>query len=173
MKRAENNVARLLRSRGIPYQAIEVPAEKLGAQEAAHLLHIPPARLFKTIVLRQHPPGRAVLALVPGDTVVDLRRVADALGAKKALMLTERQAEEATGLRAGGISPLALLEGAWRVLIDSSALDLEEIYLSGGQRGLILKIAPRDLATITRAEFAFIAGSAPGHDSEPAAAPSP
>jgi Cys-tRNA(Pro)/Cys-tRNA(Cys) deacylase len=43
-------------------------------------------------------------------------------------------------------------------VIDSSARDLATVFCSGGRRGLEVELAPADLARLTGAEFAPIAG---------------
>ena len=118
---AVNNVTRLLDQRKIPYTAFELPAEKLGAVEAAQHMGVDPGLVYKTIVVRREGKGKPVLALVPGPSEVNLKLLAKALGEKKMILPTEREAEELTGLQAGGISPLALLNRGFQVLLDESA----------------------------------------------------
>ncbi len=151
-----NNVTRLLDSRKIPYTTYELPAEKLGALETARLLDLDPATVFKTIVLRREKPGKLLLAVVPGISEVDLKLLAASLGEKKVYLPTEREAESLTGLQAGGISPLALLNKGFQVVIDSSAQNYTEIHISGGQRGLNIKLPVVELAKLTNARFARI-----------------
>ncbi len=151
-----NNVTRLLDSRKIPYTTYELPAEKLGALETARLLELVPATVFKTIVLRREKPGKLLLAVVPGISEVDLKLLAASLGEKKVYLPTEREAESLTGLQAGGISPLALLNKGFQVVIDSSAQNYTEIHISGGQRGLNIKLPVVELAKLTNARFARI-----------------
>ena len=155
---AVNNVTRLLDSRRIAYQAFEVPASKLGALETAWLLGVPAERVFKTIVVTRPRPGKPILAVIPCPALVDLKALAAGLGEKRVQLPTEREAERLTGLQAGGISPLALLNRGFEVVIDSSAQSQGEIHISGGQRGLNLRIAATDLATLTLARFLPIAG---------------
>ena len=152
-----NNVTRLLDSRKVAYTAFELPAEKLGALEAARLLGVPPEQVFKTIVVKREGKGKPILAVVPGTGEVDLKAVAKAVGEKKALLPTEREAEQLTGLQAGGISPLALIHKGFQVLVDESAGTLGEIYISGGQRGLNIRLPVSDLLTLTNARLAAIA----------------
>ena len=151
-----NNVTRLLDSREIKYATYELPAEKLGALETARLLNLDPAVVFKTIVVIRDRPRKSLLAVVPGTSSVDLKLLAAALGEKKVYLLTEREAEELTGLQAGGISPLALINKGFQVVIDSSAQSFAEIHISGGQRGLNIKLPVADLAKLTNARFATI-----------------
>ncbi len=151
-----NNVTRFLDSREIPYTAHELPLEKLGALEAAQFMGVPPERVFKTIVILRDPPRKPLLALVPGPASVDLKKLAQAVGDKKVHLPTEKEAEQLTGLQAGGISPLALINKGFQVFIDSAAGQYARIFISGGQRGLNIELAPADLASLTKARFAAI-----------------
>jgi Cys-tRNA(Pro)/Cys-tRNA(Cys) deacylase len=151
-----NNVTRLLDARKIRYQAFETPADKLGAIETARILNVDPNIVFKTIVVTRDLPRKSILAVVPGPSNVDLKRLAAALGEKKVYLPTEREAEQLTGLQAGGISPLALVNKGFQVVIDSSAQSYSEIHVSGGQRGLNIKLATDDLIKLTNARLAAI-----------------
>ncbi len=148
-----NNVTRLLDARKIPYRAYELSAEKRGAVETARLLGVDPGLVFKTIVAVR-PKGKPVLAVIPGPNRLDLKMLAAALDEKKLALPSEREAETLTGLQAGGISPLALLQRGFQVVIDSAAREHAEIHVSGGQRGLNLRLPVAALAEITRARFA-------------------
>jgi Cys-tRNA(Pro)/Cys-tRNA(Cys) deacylase len=159
---AANNVTRMLDANRIEYAAFELPEEKLSALETAQLLGISPASIYKTIVVvRERSPG-SLLILVPGTSVVDLKAVARAIGEKRVSLPTEREAEALTGLEVGGISPLALVNRGFRVLIDSAAESQPEIHVSGGRRGLNLRLRVSDLARVTGARFASVGTPAAG-----------
>ena len=148
-----NNVTRLLDSRKIPYIPYELPVEKLGAMETARLLNVEPASVFKTIVITRDKPRKPLLVVIPGPSQVNLKRLAAALDEKKVYLPTEREAEQLTGLQAGGISPLALVNKGFQVVIDCSAQDYSEIHVSGGQRGLNIKLSVSDLIQLTSARM--------------------
>lgn len=154
-----NNVTRLLDARKISYEAHEFPAEKLGAVEVAQLMGVPPAQVFKTIVITREKPKKPLLAVVPGPLTVDLKLLAAFLGEKKVYLPTEREAEQLTGLQAGGISPLALINKGFQVVIDSAAQGYERIYISGGQRGLDIHLRVDDLAKLTNAKMGSVSRS--------------
>ena len=147
------NVTRLLDARKIPYTIFETPTEKLGALETARFLDVSPDSVFKTIVVTCERPRKPLLVVVPGPREVDLKLLAIALGEKKVTLPSEREAEALTGLQAGGISPLALINKGFQVVIDSSAQALGEIHISGGQRGLNIKLPVEALAKLTNARF--------------------
>ncbi len=156
-----NNVTRFLDAHGVSYEAHELPAEKLGAIEAAERMGVPAGEVYKTIVVLREGAGgkgkKPVLAVVPGTAVVDLKLLAAFLGEKKMSLPTEREAERLTGLQAGGISPLALIHKGFQVVIDASARNFERIYVSGGQRGLDIHLPVKALAELTKARFGEIA----------------
>ena len=99
---------------------------------------------------------KPVLAVVPGPRVVDLKLLAAFLDEKKVSLPTEKEAEQMTGLQAGGISPLALINKGFQVVIDSAAQGYDQIYVSGGQRGLNIQLPVNDLAKLTNARFGKI-----------------
>lgn len=146
-----NNVTRLLDSRKIPYTAYELPPEKLSALETARLLGVDPATVYKTIVVPREKPKKPLLAVIPGPNQVDLKALAALLGEKKVHLSTEREAEQLTGLQAGGISPLALLNKGFQVVVDTAALEQAEIHISGGQRGLNIRLSANALIRLTNA----------------------
>lgn len=152
----KNNVTRLLDSRKVDYQAFELPAEKLGALKTAQLLNVSPDLVFKTIVVARDKPGKPILAVIPGNREVDLKALAAILDEKKIHLATQREAEQITGLQTGGISPLALVNKGFLVIIDQSAVNAGTIHISGGQRGLNLRLPVRNLVELTRARFAAI-----------------
>jgi Cys-tRNA(Pro)/Cys-tRNA(Cys) deacylase len=154
----KNNVTRLLESRKIPFAAFELPSEKLGAVETARLLEIDPATVYKTIVVTREKSGgkKPLLVVIPGPNQVDLKALAAFLGEKKVYLPTQREAENLTGLQAGGISPLALLNKGFQVVLDALARKQAEIHVSGGQRGLNIRLPVEDFIRVTSAKVASV-----------------
>lgn len=154
-----NNITRFLDSRKIKYASHEMPTEKLGAVEAAQFMGVPEIQVFKTIVTTREK-GKPVLVVVPGPRVVDLKLLASFLGEKKMSLPSEREAEALTGLQAGGISPLALINKGFQVVIDSQAQEFDEIYISGGQRGLDIQLPVADLMKLVNAKMGLVSREA-------------
>jgi Cys-tRNA(Pro)/Cys-tRNA(Cys) deacylase len=149
-----NNVIRLLESRKVLFKAVELPAEKLGALETAEFLGVDPGLVFKTIVIQRELLGKPLLAVVPGDKRVDLKSLAAFINVKKVSIPTEKEAEQLTGLQVGGISALALMNRGFETLLDLSAMKLNDFYVSGGIRGLLIWMRVQDYVTISGARFA-------------------
>ena len=163
MPRKENktNSMRLLDAQKIPYTVHRFSPSIHSAQGVAEALGLPPGQVFKTlVVVPANEKGKPLLAIVPGDRELDLKKLARLANAKKLRMASHREAEALTGLLVGGISALALLQKGWRVFLDASAQRYQEILVSAGQRGINLQLAVEDLCRITHAQVGDISRSA-------------
>jgi Cys-tRNA(Pro)/Cys-tRNA(Cys) deacylase len=154
----KNNVTRFLESRKVDYEPFELPADKHSAEETAALIGVPADIVYKTIVIVREKKGKPILCMVPATTEVDLKKLAKALDEKKLVLPTQREAEALTGQQAGGISPLALLNKGFQICLDQSATKLEKIHVSGGQRGLNVRLAVKDLVSLTNAKWVEATG---------------
>ncbi|MHB1294777.1 MAG: aminoacyl-tRNA deacylase [Anaerolineae bacterium] len=152
-KTEKTNAMRALDARKITYVTHAYPAERHSAEEVAELLGFPANQVFKTLVVLPEK-GRPLLAIVPGDAELDLKKLAQVSEDKRLRMATQREAESLTGLLVGGISALALLNKGFRVFLDASSDGFETVLVSGGQRGINLQLRPQDLAAITGARQA-------------------
>ena len=152
-----NNVTRFLDSRKVSYSVFDLPKEKLGAEETARILDAPAEIVFKSIVIVRKGPGKPVLAVVPGNLDVDLKKLAKAIGEKKVIPATQKEAEKRTRLQSGGISPLALINRGFEIVIHRTVNEFELVHVSGGERGLNIRLPADDLVTLTGAKVADIA----------------
>ena len=130
------------------------PAAESFGMEAADALGLDPATVFKTLLAEVD--GAATVAIVPVSGQLDLKALAVARGGKRARMMEVAAAERLTGYVAGGISPLGQRK-ALPTVIDARAQALATMYVSGGQRGLDIGLAPADLVRLTGATYAPIA----------------
>src|SRR5689334_2921107 len=128
--KGKTNAMRALDARGVAYGVFTYPETIHSAAEVAALLDVPAGRVFKTLVVLAEP-DRRLLVVTPGDRELDLRLVARAVGAKAARMASQRDAERLTGLKVGGISPLALLDKRFEVYLDAPGAQMDELYLNG------------------------------------------
>ncbi|MBD1541518.1 Cys-tRNA(Pro) deacylase [Arthrobacter sp. IA7] len=129
------------------------PAAASYGMEAAEVLGIDPARVFKTLMVEVD--GKLAVGVVPVSGSLDLKAIAAALGSKKAAMADPAAAERRTGYVLGGISPLGQRQPSPTV-IDETALTLDTILVSGGRRGLDIELDPRELVRLTKAVTAAI-----------------
>jgi Cys-tRNA(Pro)/Cys-tRNA(Cys) deacylase len=148
----KSNVIRLLEARQIPYQAYTYATDIRSAEDVAQVLGVPAREVYKTLVVLP-PRGKPLLVLIPGPCALDLKRLAQSLGAKKLRMATHQEAEELTGLRVGGISALALLDRGFQVYVDRTAQALTAFVVSAGRRGMNLRLRIDDFVGLTKAQF--------------------
>lgn len=146
----KTNAMRALDQRHIPYTPYFYSDTIHSATEVAQLLGVDAGHVFKTLVA-QADDGRNLLIVTPGDRELDLRLVARGVGAKAVRMALQRDAERLTGLKVGGISPLALLGKRFEVYIDAPGATLDELYINGGQRGVNVRLRVADLLAVTGA----------------------
>jgi len=128
-------------------------AERIGMQAADALGEVP-ERVLKTLMALVD--GRPVCAIVPSDREVAMKKLAAALGGKAAQMMKPADAERVTGYKVGGISPFGQMRRV-PVAIEAAALAHDLVYINGGQRGLQVRLDPKDAARLLDATTAAIA----------------
>lgn len=142
---AKTNAVRLLEKAGVTFETKEYPVdeEHLDARHVADSVGEDISLVFKTLVLKGERTGLFV-CVIPGAEEVDLKKAARAAGDKKAEMLPMKELLPATGYIRGGCSPVGMKKPL-PTFFHVSALDHPKIYVSAGQRGMQLIIAPQDL----------------------------
>ncbi|MCJ7995171.1 Cys-tRNA(Pro) deacylase [Rhizobium cremeum] len=116
-------------------------AERIGMQ-AAEAIGEEPRRVLKTLMAELD--GKPVCVVVPSDKEVSMKKLASALGGKSAAMMKPAMAERLTGYVVGGISPFGQKKKV-PTAIEIAALDEPHVFINGGQRGLQVKLDPKDV----------------------------
>lgn len=148
-----------LEAAGAVFRMVEYdhdPETQDYGREAAAATGVDGSQIFKTL-LAELPDGELVVGIVPVVCMLDLKALARAAGAKKAVMAAAVVAERRTGYVVGGISPFGQRQHH-RTLVDESAELYDEVYVSGGRRGLEVVVAPSAFAEILEASFADLTG---------------
>ena len=125
--------------------------------EAAEKLGIDAERVLKTLVVKLDS-GALAVGLVPVRSMLGLKALAKAAGAKRCAMASPSEVERVTGYVLGGVSPLGQKLKLNTYIADSAQLH-STVFVSGGRRGLEIEIVPMDLAELLEAEFASITQS--------------
>lgn len=156
-KTEKTHAMRVLEARGVPYRATLYDASGAfhSGEEVAELVGAPAERVYKTLVVMREgaPRARPLMVMVRVGAEIDLKLLAASTGDKKLRMATQREAEQLTGMRVGGISALALRRPSFDVLLDERARQLDQIHVSAGARGIDLELAVTDLVAVTGACF--------------------
>ena len=147
----------LLAERKISFRLCEYdhdPANSNFGLEAANELGLDPDQVFKTLIVVAG--GDEMCAIVPVSGQLSLKAFANAVGVKRVEMCPPERAQRATGYLVGGISPIAQRRSLVTV-IDETAQLYDEVFVSGGRRGLDVAVGPGDLMVVTGGMFADIA----------------
>ncbi|NLS26672.1 Cys-tRNA(Pro)/Cys-tRNA(Cys) deacylase YbaK [Sphingomonas sp. S2M10] len=147
---------RMLEAAGIAFTVhgydYDPDADAIGLQ-AAEALDEPPARVLKTLMAKVD--GKPVLAILPSDRQVAMKKLAATLGGKSAEMMKPADAERMSGYKVGGISPFGQMK-TLPAVIEEAALAEPYVYINGGQRGLQVRLDPQDAARVLAAKVTAI-----------------
>jgi Cys-tRNA(Pro)/Cys-tRNA(Cys) deacylase len=156
----KTNAARLLDTLNIKYETREyaVDPDDLTATNVAKKIGMPAEQVFKTLLCRLGD-GEYVFAAVPGDSELDLKKLAVAAEAKKAEMAALKDVEPLTGYIRGGVTVMGAKK-AYRAFVDEAVELFEVISVSAGMRGLQLLLAPVDYIRAAEATVADLTKSA-------------
>ncbi|MYL81891.1 Cys-tRNA(Pro) deacylase [Desulfovibrio aerotolerans] len=130
----------------------ESGAARIGLQ-AAQAIDEPPARVLKTLMVVVD--GKPACAVVPSDGELSMKRVATAFGGKTAAMMPPAEAEKTTGYHVGGISPFGSRKRV-PVALEAAAVAEPYVIINGGQRGVMVRLAPADAVRVLGAVVAAL-----------------
>ncbi len=116
-----------------------VSARELGVNEHA---------VVKTLVM-QDEAAKALIVLMHGDREVSTKALAREIGIKRIEPCKPKVAERHTGYRVGGISPFGTRRPL-PVYVESSVLDLPQIWINGGSHGFLVCLAPQAIAGVLK-----------------------
>src|ERR1700749_1643031 len=130
--------------------AYDPNAERVGLQ-AAEALGEEPHRVLKTLMAEVD--GKPVCCVVPSDHEVSMKKLAGAFGGKSANMMKPADAERLTGYHVGGISPFGQKKVV-QTAIEEAAMGEAFVFINGGQRGLQVRLDPKDALKALKATAA-------------------
>ena len=150
----KTNAARLLDSLGIPYElrAYTVDPEDLTAISVAKKINMPLEQVFKTLLTRTSD-NTHLFAVIPGDTELDLKKLASTAAVRKAELAALKDVEPLTGYIRGGVTVLAAKK-PFPAFADETVELFDLISVSAGQRGLQLILSPADYLRAAKAQVA-------------------
>ena len=142
-------VADFLRQAGAEARIEEFEEETPTAADAARAAGCSPEQIVKSVVVVAD--GAPVLALVPGDRRLNVRKVARAVGARKARIASADEVVEATGFVPGAVAPFPLPR-VQRAFCEQSLLSQPLVWVGAGSTRHLASLAPRELVRLARAE---------------------
>jgi Cys-tRNA(Pro)/Cys-tRNA(Cys) deacylase len=140
----KTNAARLLDSLGILYDLrdYDVDPDDLTAETVAGKIGLPAEQVFKTLVVKGERTG-ICLAVIPGDTDLDLKALAKLAGDRKMELAALKEVQPLTGYIRGGVTAMAGKRD-YPVFVDETVILFQRIAVSAGVRGTQILIDPTD-----------------------------
>jgi Cys-tRNA(Pro) deacylase len=121
-----------------------------GTAESARQLGVDEHHVVKTLVMEDEH-ARPLIVLMHGDRTVSTKNLARQIGAKRVEPCKPEVASRHSGYLIGGTSPFGTRK-AMPVYVESTILELDQIWLNGGRRGFLVSIAPKVLAELLDAK---------------------
>ena len=147
---------RILDAHKISYSVFEYANDQtLTGEDIASILKEDPNKCFKTLITIGKTKNYYAF-LVPVNKELDLKKAASAVNEKNVEMIPFKDLLKVTGYIHGGCSPIGMKKD-YKVTLDASAKNFEEIYLSGGHVGVQIKIKLDDLVKVINPNFFEIA----------------
>ena len=151
---AKTNAMRMLDRGKVPYtvHTYDHSDGRIDGVSVAAKVGIDPERVYKTLVTRGSSGGYFVF-VIPVALELDLKKAAKAVGEKSVAMIRVEEINKVTGYIRGGCSPVGMKK-RYPTVIDSRALGLETIVVSGGRIGTQVELDPGALMAAVGAKTA-------------------
>lgn len=147
---------RVLDEKGIPYHAHQQSRKQVTAAGVAADLGVPVAQVVKAMILQRSVPapgfGEFVVAVIPGDRKLSLKKAAAALQDKGVRLAAERDVVRVTGYQVGSVSVIGFRRGDIRGYADRRLLDLPQVIISAGRPDIGISLAPDGMVSAMQAE---------------------
>ena len=154
-KETKTNAVRILDGNKINYELITYECDEfIDGLHTAEITGAPVDQSYKTLVM-QGKSKKYYVFVIQIANAVDLKAAARAVGEKSIEMIHVKDITAITGYVRGGCSPLGMKK-KFPTVIDSSAKQYDEIYISGGRIGTTIKLNPDDLLKVINGQYADI-----------------
>jgi len=120
--------------------------ERGGTAVSSKALDVPEHEVVKTLVM-QDEAGAPLLVLMHGDRTVSTKNLARQTGRKRVEPCKPEVAQRHTGYQVGGTSPFGTRKRI-PVYMERSILGLERVYINGGRRGFLVRLAPNEIERV-------------------------
>jgi Cys-tRNA(Pro) deacylase len=120
--------------------------EKGGTAVSSRELGVPEHEVVKTLVM-EDDKGNPLIVLMHGDNQVSTKALARTTGVKSITPCSADTARRHSGYQVGGTSPFGTRR-KMPVFVERSILELNAVYINGGSRGFLVRIAPEEIVRL-------------------------
>lgn len=154
-KELKTNAMRILDRNKIPYEYQTYDcAVFIDGITVADKAGLPRAYVYKTLVTTGKS-GEYYVFVIPIEAELDLKKAARTVKEKALEMLPVKQLLAVTGYIRGGCTAIGMKK-QYSTVIDTTAQNLEFLYVSGGKQGMQIKLRPDDLKETAGAQYADV-----------------
>jgi len=141
---SETPATQFLRRHGVEYTAhVFEYVEHGGTARGAEQLGVREHEIVKTLIMEDER-ARPLVVLMHGDRTVSTKNLARQTQRKRIVPCAPAVAQRHSGYPLGGTSPFGLRKPL-PIYMERSILALPAIYVNGGRRGFLLRLAPQAL----------------------------
>ena len=156
-KVAKTNAVRTIEQQKVAHEVLEysfAEGESVDGISVASKIGYSTEHVYKTLVATAGA-NKYFVFVIPVEDELNLKAAAKVVGEKKVEMIHVKELLPLTGYVRGGCSPVGMKK-LFPTYIDSSAEQRDFIIVSAGKIGMQVKLAPTDLAKLTKAKFAAL-----------------
>ncbi len=128
-----------------------------GTAELTRQLGVDHHHVVKTLIMEDEH-AKPLVILMHGDCEVSTKNLARQIGRKSVAPCKPEQAQRNSGYQVGGTSPFGTRK-AMPVYVEETILPMDAIYINGGRRGFIVKIAGSVLKDVLGATPVHVANA--------------
>lgn len=151
-KKVKTNAMRILDTHKIDYEVLTYECDEfVDALQVAELTNTPHEQSFKTLILQGKSQDFYVF-VVPIEGHIDLKQASKLAGEKNMALIPTKDCLSVSGYARGTVSPIGMKK-QYKTFIHESAKQYEAVYLSGGKKGITLKVNPHEVSELLKAPF--------------------
>ncbi len=143
-------IEKVLKKSNTEYEVIEHTAV-YTSEDAARVRGVDMNAGVKSLILKSDS-GNFLMALVPGDRRVDLKKLAKIIGAKRVSLAQPSEVLKITGCTIGSVHPFGNIHhlGTW---MDRRVLTNERVEFNAGLHTVSIRMKASDLANIVKPQI--------------------
>lgn len=143
-KHKKTNAMRKLESLDIDYEEIEYDLEGAftSAKDVAEKTHMDPKHMLKTLATISKT-NNVNIFVIPAASNLDMKKAAKISGEKSIAILPTKNLKATVGYERGETTALAMKKD-FPVFVDINTKDYDYVIVSGGKKGISIKLDPKD-----------------------------
>lgn len=152
-KNTKTNAMRALERKKVSYEEIEydLEGEFKSALDVASQTHMDPKHMLKTLATISKANNINIF-VIPADETLDMKKAAKVSGEKSIQILPTKELKKTVGYERGETTALSMKKD-FPVFVEKTCEDYDYIIVSGGKKGISIRVNPKDYSKVNGAKF--------------------